>query len=247
MSGIYYNGSSGGGGGGSVTIDGDVSSASGSTITLTGGTSGAVFTGDGASTITESFNFLALPATADDGTSGYISMGGIVAFHAIGTYNAFGGLNAATNGFTGVPSGAGSSYNASFGAYSLFNNTTGYANTANGYQSLYANTTGYQNTVHGMYAGRYVADGITGRTTGNNGLYLGYNSKASADGTDNEIVIGYNAIGAGTNKTVIGNSSTTDTYFGSSTGASKIWGSAINVSGLIPSALIILGYIDVRS
>ena len=65
-----------------------------------------------------------------------------------------------------------------------------------------SNTTGIQHCLR--YSGRYLADGTTGRSTGNNGLYLGYNSKASADGTDNEIVIGYNAIGKGSNTAIIG-------------------------------------------
>jgi len=44
-------------------------------------------------------------------------------------------------------------------------------------------------------------------------LYLGYNSKASADGTDNEIVIGYNAIGKGSNTATYGNTSMTKHIF----------------------------------
>ncbi len=36
---------------------------------------------------------------------------------------------------------------------------------------------------------------------------------ASADGTNNEIVIGYNAIGKGSNTVTIGNSLITDNYF----------------------------------
>ena len=194
MSGIYYNGSSGGGGGGIVTIDGDVSSASGSTITLTGGTSGAVFTGDGASTITESFNFLALPATADDGTSGYISMGGIVAFHAIGTYNAFGGPAAATDIFTGVPSGAGSSYNASFGAYSFGGDGSG------------GSITGSNNSSLGFSALGSIGDGnfncclgsnsLTGCTNGSGNVAIGFNALMNTN-ADNNIAIGTNALSTG--------------------------------------------------
>jgi hypothetical protein len=65
----------------------------------------------------------------------------------------------------------------------------------------------------GYNSGRYIADGSTGRTTGNNGLYLGYNSKASANNTDNEIVVGYNAVGKGSNTAVWGNSNITNHYF----------------------------------
>ena len=99
------------------------------------------------------------------------------------------------------------SYNTANGTQALYSNTTGYYNTANGTQALYSNTTGYRNTANGMQAGRYIADGSTGRTTGNYGIYLGFNSKASADGTTNEIVIGYNAVGQGSNTVILGNTS----------------------------------------
>jgi hypothetical protein len=79
--------------------------------------------------------------------------------------------------------------------------------------SLYANTTGSYNTANGYQAGRYIADGATGRTTGDYGLYLGYNTRASADGQTNEIVIGYDAIGKGSNTARWGNTSITKHYF----------------------------------
>jgi hypothetical protein len=41
-------------------------------------------------------------------------------------------------------------------------------------------------------------------------VYLGSDTRASADNAQNEIVIGYNAIGIGSNTTVIGNASTTN-------------------------------------
>jgi hypothetical protein len=125
-----------------------------------------------------------------------------------------------TTGYQNTANGYGSLYsnttgyqNTANGAYSLYSNTTGYYNTANGSYSLYSNTTGYQNTALGYNSGRYIADGTTGRSTGNNGLYLGYNSMASANGTNNEIVIGAGAIGNGSNTVTIGNSSITDNYF----------------------------------
>ena len=135
---------------------------------------------------------------------------------ALGVYslrsNTTGNYNTA-NGFQSLYSNTTGNHNTANGAYSLRANTTGSYNTANGHYSLYSNTTGQQNTALGRNSGRYIADGTTGRTTGNNGLYLGYNSMASADGTDNEIVIGYGAIGNGSNTVTIGNSSITDNYF----------------------------------
>jgi len=140
------------------------------------------------------------------------------------------GYSNTANGYYSLYSNTTGNYNTANGVSSLRSNTTGYQNTANGYQSLRSNTTGYYNTANGAYSlysnttgnqntalgvnsGRYIADGTTGRSTGNNGLYLGYNSMASADGTNNEIVIGAGAIGNGSNTVTIGNSSITDNYF----------------------------------
>ncbi|MBK8132600.1 MAG: hypothetical protein IPK48_07755 [Gammaproteobacteria bacterium] len=53
--------------------------------------------------------------------------------------------------------------------YSLFSNTTGYNNTANGVQSLYSNTTGYGNTANGYFS-------LYSNTTGNYNTTNGYRS-----------------------------------------------------------------------
>jgi hypothetical protein len=117
------------------------------------------------------------------------------------------GVENTANGMYSLYSNTTGNYNTANGNASLYSNTTGVQNTANGYASLNSNTTGNYNTANGMHSGRYIANGITGRITGNNGIYFGYNSKASADGTDNEIVIGYNAVGNGSNTTTLGNTS----------------------------------------
>lgn len=52
-----------GGGGGITTIDGDSGSATGSTVTITGGSSGSIYTASG-STVTQSFNAINLPDTS---------------------------------------------------------------------------------------------------------------------------------------------------------------------------------------
>jgi len=103
-------------------------------------------------------------------------------------------------------------YNAANGTLALHANTTGYYNTANGMQALYANTTGYHNTAIGLLAGRYIADGSTTNQTSNTSVFLGSSTRASANGVANEIVIGHNAIGQGSNSIMLGNSSTTAIY-----------------------------------
>ena len=88
---------------------------------------------------------------------------------------------------------------------SLLSNTTGNSNSAFGYYSLYNNTTGNSNSAFGYYAGKYIADGSTPNRTGSNSIFIGYNTKANADGETNQIVIGANQIGYGSNTVRIGN------------------------------------------
>ena len=97
MSQAGANSTSGGGGSGIQTIDGDVGSVTGSTVTLTGGTSGAVFTGSG-TTMTESFDYLSMSATAPGG-DGVISMGGVPYFQTF-EENLFIGANAGNDTFS---------------------------------------------------------------------------------------------------------------------------------------------------
>jgi hypothetical protein len=171
MSQAGSNSSSGSGGSGIQTIDGDVGSVTGSTVTLTGGSSGAIFTGAG-TVMTESFNFLAMNSAASIST---ISIDGMIVYNA--------GLNAATvsdNTFVGASAGTNLSAtyigNTSIGTDSL-QIFAGTGNTSAGYQSLLnINTTtddpSNNNTTFGV-------------STGNN--YTGSES--------NNILIGPNVLG----------------------------------------------------
>jgi hypothetical protein len=128
--------------------------------------------------------------------------------------------------------------NTALGERALQSNTTGYQNTALGFWALSSNTTGYQNTALGYQAGTYIADGTTANATSTNSLYLGAFTKASFSGADNEIVIGYNAVGAGSNSVVLGNDSITKTILkgnvgiGTTTPAYKL-----DVSGTLGATL----------
>jgi hypothetical protein len=123
-------------------------------------------------------------------------------------------LRYTTTGFANIAIGGNSLfsnttgfYNTATGYNSLFSNTTGRYNTAIGLNSLYANTTGDHNTADGYLAGRFIADGSTGNTTGDYNVFIGASTKALADNDQNEIVIGYNAIGGGSNTATLGNTS----------------------------------------
>ena len=125
-------------------------------------------------------------------------------------------LSTLHNEFNGYASG----YNNTTGSNNVFNgyqsghnNTTGYCNVFSGYQSGYYNTTGYNNVFSGYLSGRYIADGSTHNTSSSYSTFIGYAVKALADGDTNEIAIGYNTIGNGSNTATWGNTSITDHYF----------------------------------
>jgi hypothetical protein len=117
-----------------------------------------------------------------------------------GTWNTAIGYVSLTSNTTGTN-------NSAHGFDSLRYNVDGSSNTAVGAFSLEYNTSGSHNTAIGSWAGRYLADGSSQRITGTGGLYLGSFSRASADGVINENVIGYNAIGNGSNSVTLGSDS----------------------------------------
>ena len=134
-------------------------------------------------------------------TAGYANVGlGSFSLYSntVGYANSAYGIAALYNNTSGYANTA-----SGFGA--LYSNTSGYANTAIGLSALYANTIGYSNTALGVDAARYLSDDWTLKTEGSEGLYLGAGTKSAANNTTNEIVIGYNAIGAGSNTVVLGN------------------------------------------
>lgn len=102
--------------------------------------------------------------------------------------------------------------NAAMGTQSLQQATSAEYNTAAGHYALNRITTGDNNTALGAGAGAFITGGATPNQTSANSVYLGYNTKASANGNTNEIVIGYDVTGKGSNTVAIGNSSITDTY-----------------------------------
>jgi len=142
-----------------------------------------------------------------------------------GYYNSAIGVGALQNNTTGY-------YNSAIGVGALYTNTTGYENSAIGMYALYTNTTGYYNSAIGRSAGRYLLDGAAANATGNNSLFLGYDTRANADGQTNQIVVGASAIGKGSNTAVWGNTSITDHYF---TGNVNVTGN-IGIGTTSPSA-----------
>jgi len=123
-----------------------------------------------------------------------------------------------TNSFYGYQSGTlttSGSNNVGFGLFSGLNNTTG-----------------SNNSFFGSESGRRISSG-SNLTVANNSIFLGYDTRANADSETNQLVIGYAAIGLGSNTTVIGNSSTTyGRWWGNLlVGTSTNSGYALDVSG----------------
>jgi hypothetical protein len=135
---------------------------------------------------------------AGNTASGYQSL----VFNTTGSYNTASGYFSLYFNSTG-------SQNTANGNAALNQNSTGEKNTANGYYALQRNTTGSENTAIGQSAGSFIANGQTPNTTSDYSVYLGSNTKASADDAQNEVVIGYNAIGGGSNTVTLGNTSVT--------------------------------------
>ena len=93
-----------------------------------------------------------------------------------------------------------------------YSSTTGNNWIAQGVNAGYLNTTGSNWIAQGFNAGRYVGSGTTPLTVADNTVHIGSNSRAGADNVTNEIVIGADAIGNGSNTVTLGSSNIIGTY-----------------------------------
>ena len=113
--------------------------------------------------------------------------------------------------------------NTAVGVNALLLATSGGSNVAVGLDTLQHITTGSSNTAIGYNAGSHITGGSTPNTTATNSVFIGRDSKAAADGQTNQIVIGQNAVGNGSNTATFGNTATTANYFtGSINGGSFV-------------------------
>jgi hypothetical protein len=101
--------------------------------------------------------------------------------------------------------------NVGIGYSTLYNVTNNFYNVAIGYSGLEKITSGDYNIGIGYRAGYYISGGVTTATTINNSIFIGRETFPLANSQTNQIVIGYQTTGLGSNTTVIGNASTTDT------------------------------------
>mgnify|MGYP003646306609 CR=1 FL=1 len=99
--------------------------------------------------------------------------------------------------------------NCAIGNLALRRSTVGDKNIAIGTGSLfYLAGTGQDNNVAiGDEAGQYYSTGTGALTQSSQGVYIGCDTRASANNISNEIVIGYSAVGGGSDTITLGNSS----------------------------------------
>ena len=99
--------------------------------------------------------------------------------------------------------------NTAMGTYALYSDTSGSQNVGIGRNALVDNTWGGNNVALGYYAGRWISGGSVGATIVNNSILIGSLTKPLANNQTNQMVIGDNLTGLGSNTAIYGNSSIT--------------------------------------
>ena len=165
----------------------------------------------------------------------------VLAQNTTGTYNVGVGIGALEANLTGssnvgvgpyvLQSNQSGSNNVAIGDSTL-NSSRGSNNTSVGAYSLGPIINGSNNTAVGKEAGTYRGTGSSYLTSGTGGIYIGSEARGSANGTTNQIVIGTNALGLGSNTAVIGaTSQTSATIYGLVNAPSGISAAGATFSG----------------
>jgi hypothetical protein len=118
------------------------------------------------------------------------------------------------NVFVGGDSGRSATltyYTTGVGYKSLDSLTTGHSNTGIGFSALRNINDDNENTAIGLNAGRYRGTGTDSLVTATQSTFLGASTRASTNGMTNETIIGYGAVGQGSNTIMLGNSSVDST------------------------------------
>ena len=162
-------------------------------------------------------------------------------------FDTFGAENAAV-GVSALNSNTSGLGNSALGYSALNSNSTGQYNAAAGFEALYSDTASY-NSAFGTYAldsitsggfdaalgfqaGHYVSGGSVANSTSGSSVYLGAETYPLANGDTNEIVIGANAVGLGSNTAVLGSSTiSTTALFGNVGIGTTAPATTLNVTG----------------
>ena len=145
----------------------------------------------------------------------------VLKFNTTGSQNSVLGNTALSNNITGGENtvvgteamfyNTSGAQNTAIGDAALLENRASNLNVAVGYSSLYYNRAGANNTAIGAYSGGTTLPNRN--QSGSNNVYIGYLAAPSDTARSNEIVIGSQTTGNGSNTVTIGNSSVTDNYF----------------------------------
>jgi hypothetical protein len=126
------------------------------------------------------------------------------------SYNVTSGTRNVSIGVGAGGTNSTSSNNMAIGTAALLFTTAG-DNCAIGSDALREITTGASNVGIGTDAGRRISGGSANQTSGTS-IYIGQDTRSSANGNSNEMVFGHTAIGQGSNTVTLGNSSITKTF-----------------------------------
>jgi hypothetical protein len=139
------------------------------------------------------------------------------------------------SGYKALYSNTTGSNNVAVGSESLSNTSAAIQNTSIGAQALVGMLTGDKNVAVGFNAGRYIGS-ISTNTSSSNSIFIGFQTKPLLTGQSNQIVIGYDTTGNGTNTTTIGNFNVLQTYIRGEVivgGATPTGSSKLKVDGSI--------------
>lgn len=184
-------------GSGDITISG----GGGSTAPLEFNTTNLTVWNNGKGDITSNTSFGDGALKSNISTSQQTAFG----YEALASATSGGGQNVAV-GYASLFSTTTGGSNTGIGSYSLQYNTGGGANTSIGFGALRNQTTGNFNVAIGHSAGEIVANSANNTICGSS-IFLGTLSKALDNNQNNQIVIGFNATGAGSNTATLGNTS----------------------------------------
>ncbi len=172
------------------------------------GSGNNIWIGNGGASSTSGYNNVAIGGNALlSVTSGFLNTAiGASALQSLTT-----GSGNMAFGFESLPLLTTGTANTAIGPNALGSSTTGSDNTGIGNASLIFLTTTSSNVGIGRDAGRFISGGSI-LTTPTQSVFIGNDTRASANGNTNEVVIGHANIGQGSNTVTLGNSSITRTF-----------------------------------
>ena len=152
--------------------------------------------------------------------------------------NGYGSSNLAI-GYQALSSNS-TSNNVGIGYQALYTNDQGQENTAIGNEALKSITStgsAERNTAIGYQAGRWRGTGtgvvLNRLNTANDSIFIGWRARSSADAQNNQIVIGNNTLGGGSNTITIGTTASTDaTIYGKLHGTNGVSGPTASFNSL---------------